>query len=60
MIVEKENELGGYCRAIRKGEYIWDFAGHFFHFATKQWKEFFEDRIDQEEILRVKKHENIL
>ena len=24
IIVEKENEVGGFCRTIKKGEYIWD------------------------------------
>lgn len=59
LIVEKENEPGGYCRTVKKGDYIWDFSGHFFHFATDQWKKFFEDRIGREEILKIKKNAKI-
>ena len=33
MILEKEPEPGGYCRSIRQDGFLWDFAGHFFHFA---------------------------
>ncbi len=32
IILEKENEIGGYCRTIRKKDFIWDYAGHFFPF----------------------------
>ena len=51
LIVEKENEVGGYCRTIKKGEYIWDYAGHFFHFKTKEFKEKFLDKIPSEDII---------
>ena len=34
LILEKESEVGGYCRTIKKGDFIWDYAGHFFHFKT--------------------------
>lgn len=59
LIVERECEPGGYCRTVKKGDYIWDFSGHFFHFATNQWKNFFEERIDRDEILRIKKNTKI-
>ena len=36
LIAEKENEVGGYCRTIRKNGYVWDYAGHFFHFKTAE------------------------
>ncbi|NBH71716.1 LPS biosynthesis protein [Clostridiaceae bacterium] len=42
LIIEKESEAGGYCRTKRSGEYIWDFAGHFFHFSHPELKEKFE------------------
>ena len=29
LILDKESEVGGYCRTIRKGDFIWDYAGHF-------------------------------
>ena len=41
LIVEKESEVGGYCRTIKKGDYVWDYAGHFFHFKTDEFKNFF-------------------
>ena len=41
LLVEKENEVGGYCRTIYKKDYVWDFAGHFFHFKTEEFKQKF-------------------
>ncbi|MDE5206948.1 NAD(P)/FAD-dependent oxidoreductase [Citrobacter amalonaticus] len=41
MVIEKENELGGYCRTVYQDGYIWDYAGHFFHFANPHIKSFF-------------------
>lgn len=42
LIIEKENEPGGYCRTIHSGEYVWDYAGHFFHFSHPELKAAFE------------------
>ena len=41
LIIEKEDEVGGYCRTIKKKDYVWDYAGHFFHFSTEEFKKSF-------------------
>ncbi|RAU36895.1 FAD-dependent oxidoreductase [Enterobacter sp. ECC-175] len=51
LIIEKENELGGYCRTIYQDGYIWDYAGHFFHFANSEIKKFFEEKISAEQLV---------
>ena len=33
-IVEKEKELGGYCKTNKRNGFVWDYAGHFFHFKN--------------------------
>lgn len=43
MVLEKEREVGGYCRTIYREPYIWDYAGHFFHFKEKESKKYFEN-----------------
>ena len=35
LILEKENDVGGYCRTIKQDGFIWDYSGHFFHFQDK-------------------------
>ena len=51
IIVEKESEVGGYCRTIKKGDYIWDYAGHFFHFNTEEFKNKFVNQMPKEDII---------
>ena len=38
IIIEKESQLGGYCRSIKRNGFVWDFSGHFFHFRNKEVK----------------------
>lgn len=59
IIVEKENEVGGFCRTIKKGEYIWDYAGHFFHFKTDEIKKMFIDNVGEENIICKNKNTKI-
>ena len=61
LIVEKENTPGGLCKSYfaDNGRYVWDCAGHFFHFADKRIKHFFEERVSQEELVFRKKNTKI-
>ena len=51
LIVEKENEVGGYCRTIKNKDFVWDYAGHFYHFKTENLKQKFIDSIEQDDIV---------
>lgn len=56
LIAEKEREVGGYCRTIKKGSFVWDYAGHFFHFKTERFRKKFIDSAKPGEFVdRVKK-----
>lgn len=55
LIIEKESEPGGYCRTTRKDEFVWDYAGHFFHFSHPDLKKKFEAITDSgDTVSRVK------
>ena len=51
IIVEKENEVGGYCRTIKRNVYVWDYAGHFFHFKTEEFKKKFLSKMSKNDIV---------
>ena len=51
LIIEKEDEVGGYCRTIKKGDFIWDYAGHFFHFNTEEFKNKFLSKMSKDDII---------
>ena len=59
LVIEKEPEVGGYCRTFRSGEYVWDYAGHFFHFSNPELKKKFEsitssdDTVNREKDTRI-------
>lgn len=59
LIVEKENEAGGLCRTIYEGDYVWDYAGHFFHFANQDLRNYFESAIRAEDMVKCVKKTNI-
>lgn len=60
LIIEKEDRIGGYCKTNYKGEYTWDYAGHFFHFKTEEMKNLFKTMMKDEEILFQNKNTKIM
>ena len=59
MIIEKESEIGGYCRTIYQDGFIWDYAGHFFHFKTEEMKQFFMENMKDEKLIKQDKNTKI-
>lgn len=59
LLLEKENELGGFCRTIYQDGFTWDYAGHFFHFANEEIKRFFKDKLAEEHLIHKNKNTKI-
>jgi len=59
LILEKESKPGGYCRTIYKEGFVWDYAGHFFHFANQELKKFFNSKIDPQDLIYKEKNTKI-
>ena len=55
IIVEKENEVGGYCRTVKRNGFVWDYAGHFFHFKTDEFKKLFMSNYKENELIYTNK-----
>lgn len=51
LIVEKDSSLGGYARTHYVDDYIWDYAGHFFHFKTDEFKSMFINNMDKNDYI---------
>ena len=60
LIIEKDSSYGGYCKTFRCGEYIWDYAGHFFHFSNSELKEKFKKVLNSEDTVKKNKNTKIL
>lgn len=59
LILEQESTPGGYCRTIPNDDYVWDYAGHFYHFNAEKYKKLFTSLIQPEEIVYQKKNTKI-
>lgn len=55
LIIEKEKEVGGYCRTIKQDGFVWDYAGHFFHFNDPEIKKEFSALLNQPGIVHNRK-----
>lgn len=59
LIIEKEERPGGLCKTFYQDGFIWDYAGHFFHFAKPDTKRMFESNIDHSNFVICNKKTNI-
>lgn len=55
LILEAEEEIGGYCRTVRREGFVWDYSGHFFHFKRPELEQWLRERMPGQEVLRVKR-----
>lgn len=51
LIIEKDSKVGGYCKTHYNKDYVWDYAGHFFHFKTDEFKKKFIDSLDKNDFV---------
>ncbi len=58
LVLEKDAELGGYCKTIKEKDFVWDYSGHFFHFQNKWVEEFVMPGVESE-ILDIEKRTSI-
>ncbi|MFZ1866061.1 MAG: FAD-dependent oxidoreductase [Polyangiales bacterium] len=59
LVVEAEDEIGGYCRTIERDGFVWDYAGHFFHFRHPGIERYLLDRMGGQRVLRVQRESRI-
>ncbi len=59
LIVEAEDEIGGYCRTIKRDGFVWDYSGHFFHFRHPEIERDLVDRMGGRRVLRIERDSRI-
>jgi protoporphyrinogen oxidase len=60
LILEREPEIGGWCKTIEREGFVWDFSGHFFHFNHPEIEEYLRERMPPDEVVTVEKSAKIL
>ena len=58
-LLERHDELGGYCRTIYQDGFTWDYSGHFFHFRNRWIAEYIHRRMASSELIQVEKKTRI-
>lgn len=55
LVLEADDEIGGYCKTIRQDGFVWDYSGHFFHFKHPEIEAWLRERMPKQRIRVVNK-----
>ena len=55
LLVEADDEIGGYCKTVHRQGFTWDYSGHFFHFKHPEIEAWLRSRMAGQEIRTVAK-----
>jgi protoporphyrinogen oxidase len=45
LVLERDDEIGGYCKTVKKSGFVWDYSGHFFHFKHPEIEAWLRQRM---------------
>ncbi|MFW5966058.1 MAG: protoporphyrinogen/coproporphyrinogen oxidase [Persicimonas sp.] len=60
LVLERESEIGGWCKTVKKKGFTWDYSGHFFHFKHPDIEAYLRERMPDDEVTTVVKNSKIL
>jgi len=60
LILEREPEIGGWCKTVKQDGFVWDFSGHFFHFNHPDIEKYLRERMPPDEVVTVEKNAQII
>ena len=55
LVIERDSVYGGLCQSFYDSGFVWDVAGHFFHFHSDKTKEFYEKLMTGKKMRTVEK-----
>lgn len=58
IVLEADNEIGGYCKTIKQDGFVWDYSGHFFHFRRPEMETYICEFMS-EKPMKCRKHTQI-
>jgi protoporphyrinogen oxidase len=60
LILERDAEIGGWCKTVEQDGFVWDYSGHFFHFRHPDIETMLRDRMPEGEVVTVERCSKIL
>ena len=58
-MLERDDVARGYCRTTKRNGFVWDRAGHFFHFNSSDIQKFFRRQLPEDRFIRGEKRSSI-
>ncbi len=55
LVLERDSEIGGYCKTVVRDGFVWDYSGHFFHFKNKDIETWLRARMPGQDIRTIGK-----
>ena len=55
VVLEAEDEPGGYCRTVVQDGFVWDYSGHFFHFKDPDIEAWLRARMPGQDVRTVER-----
>jgi protoporphyrinogen oxidase len=55
LILERDREIGGYCKTVKQDGFVWDYSGHFFHFKHPEIEAYLRARMPEDSVRTVQK-----
>lgn len=60
LVIERDLEIGGWCKTIKQDGFVWDYSGHFFHFKHPDIEAYLRDRMPADEVTTVARQSKII
>jgi protoporphyrinogen oxidase len=60
LVVERDDDVGGYCRTVQQDGFVWDYSGHFFHFRHDDILQRLAARMDADALTTVVKRARVV
>ena len=55
LVLERDAEIGGYCKTVKQDGFVWDYSGHFFHFKRPEIEAWVRERMAPDSVRSVEK-----
>ncbi|HEV7555938.1 MAG TPA: FAD-dependent oxidoreductase [Kofleriaceae bacterium] len=53
LVLERDDEPGGYCKTVKRDGFVWDYSGHFFHFKHAEIEAWLRARMPGQDVRTV-------
>jgi protoporphyrinogen oxidase len=50
LVLEASDEIGGWCKTVKKNDFVWDYSGHFFHFRHPEIERWLRERMQGQRV----------